>query len=464
MPVLKLPAGIRARLLLLVLASVIVSVAIDVITTRPMGVQELEPTIWGGAIMGVLAAIVVWRGVDVIVLRRVRAILAATSRLRSGDLSARTGVHDGRTELGLLAREFDGMASALQRQHADRVAADEQLRLSEARKSAVLEASFDGILVLNGLGVIMECNAAARAMFKCDGRRCVHHRLFELFPHELPFDSTRFNRPTEVFETEGRRLDQSSFSAEMSIAPIRDPAAQGLFVATVRDITERKRLERRLESLSFEDELTHLYNRRGFLMFASQHLKLAQRSGQSLVLVSVDLDGLKCINDHFGHANGDRAIIELANALRASFRDSDVIGRMGGDEFVVMALESDQKGAELALERLAMRIAGRNAHGDLPWTLSASIGWMRIDSAQGFTLTEMLARADERMYAHKRRRIGHVNTRLPSLEPEQRSALREAGSRALTAAGEDSAPDHGAFDTASRERAAAGRREAPHAA
>jgi diguanylate cyclase (GGDEF)-like protein/PAS domain S-box-containing protein len=439
-PVVRYFLGLKPRLACLLAASVVISIAIVFAVTSRDAFVGRESALLAIAGCGLLGALAVWQAAERIIVRRVRAMLAATSRLRDGDFTARTAVPYGGTELGALAREFDRLAGTLQQQQRERERADERLRLSEARKSAVLEASFDGILVLDGLGAVQECNAAARALFGCDGRRCVHHRLSELFPAELPFDSSRFNRPAEVFETTGRRLDASEFPAEMSIAPIRDRAAHGLFVATVRDITARKQLERSLESLSFRDDLTGTYNRRGFLMFASQQLKIAARNDQSVLIVSVDMDGLKGINDHFGHANGDRALIELARALTASFRETDVIGRLGGDEFVVLATESEQRGAEQALERFAMRLANRNARGDLPWTLSASMGWLRAEPGQNVTLSDLLARVDERMYAHKRRAGGAVHAWLPSLQPAPPSAPAISAPRPLPPASPEPLP------------------------
>lgn len=422
MPKIDRIPGIRARLPLMVSACTAAAVLVVLIAAREAGGERLAGAVWGAALTGAFATLVVWRGVEQLVVRRVRAMLAATTRLRAGDLTARTGLSGRATEMDALANEFDDMAAALQRQQQDRMRAEEQLRRSEARKSAVLQASLDGILVLNGQGSVLECNAAARAMFGCDGRQCVHHRMTDLFPHAMPVNLGRLESPSEVFESAGRRLDGGEFPVEMAIAPIRDESSHALFVATVHDITRRKQLERSLESLSFEDDLTGVYNRRGFLMFASQQMKLAARTGQAVVLVSVDLDGLKRINDHFGHANGDRALVELAAALRASFRETDVVGRMGGDEFVVLALESEQQGADQALERFAMRLAGRNSTGDLPWTLSAAVGWMRADAARGVSLGEMLASVDERMYEHKRRASQRRSPALPSLEPEDAGA------------------------------------------
>jgi diguanylate cyclase (GGDEF)-like protein/PAS domain S-box-containing protein len=441
------PLGLKARVVLPSLAAAAASIAIVFATTAGSAVADRERALAAAALCGALAALAAGRAVERHVLRRVKAMLATTRKLRGGDLAARTGPDHGSAELGALACEVDGVAAALQQQQQDRVRAEERARLGEARTSAVLDASFDGVFVLDGLGAVLECNAAARALFGCDGRRCVHHRLSDLFPGELPFDSTRFNRPAEAFETTGRRLDRSEFPAEMSIAPIRDRAAHGLFVAAVRDVSARRQLERSLEGLSLRDELTGAYNRRGFLMFATQQLKLAARNGQAVLLLSADLDGLGAINEHFGRANGDRALIELSRALAASFSDTDVIGRLGGDEFVVLATESERGGPEQALERFTMRISNRNAEGDLPWTLGASMGWLRTEPAQGATLGELLARVDERMIAHPRRTPGPAHAWLPSLEPEPPRARMAGEPRPDPRSAPDPLPGRAAAET-----------------
>jgi diguanylate cyclase (GGDEF)-like protein/PAS domain S-box-containing protein len=392
-------------------------------------------------LLGLAVSLTAW-GVGAGMLRRLGVLLEASRRLGSGDLAARTGLGHEAGELGALARQFDLMAETLQGHSNERSRADDRLRASEARKSAVLEASLDGIVLLDGDGRMMECNASARRMFGCDGRHCVHHHLKEMFREPLPFDSVNYSRSSDVFETSCRRLDSTELPVEISIAPIRDASTTGLYAATVRDITERKLWQQSLEKLSFMDELTGLYNRRGFLMFAAHQLKLAARSGQTVVLVGVDMDGLKTINDCFGHANGDRALIELAQALRSSFRDSDIIGRLGGDEFVVLATEQQEEGAEQALERFTMRMAGRNNEGDLPWHLSASVGWVRTQPTDPEDLGELLARVDERMYEHKRRGgalAGRMRSPgrmaaqslLPPAPPADEGAPRRAAPRVL---------------------------------
>jgi PAS domain S-box-containing protein len=109
------------------------------------------------------------------------------------------------------------------------------------------------------------------------------------------------------------------------------------FIFQIQDITERKRAEAALQSLSLVDELTGLYNRRGFLAVTEQHLAAIRRSERVPVILYADLDGLKVINDSLGHREGDRALVKAAEIFREIFRTSDIVARFGGDEFVVLA-------------------------------------------------------------------------------------------------------------------------------
>lgn len=380
-------------------------------------------------LVGLLVSAIAWFGVKVAVIRRVEALLAATDRVGAGDLSARTGLAYGRGELTRLARAFDEMTAELQAEHEVRARTEAHLRASEAHKSAVLESSLDGILVLDETGHVMECNAAARRLFGCEGRDCVRHRASDLFG-DVPLPSAAKPGPAGgPVEALGRRMDGSTFPVEVGMAPIRDRADRHLLVATVRDLTERKRWERSVQQLTFVDELTGLYNRRGFKMFASQAMRLAARTGRDVVLVSIDLDGLKAINDTFGHVQGDHAIHEMAVILRQVFRESDVLARFGGDEFVALATETEAAGAESSLERLAEGIARRNERGDLPWKLGASFGWTRIDPGNAPPLAEVLEVADARMYEAKRAARGEDATGEAAPSPPPPEAER-AGPRA----------------------------------
>jgi diguanylate cyclase (GGDEF)-like protein len=147
-----------------------------------------------------------------------------------------------------------------------------------------------------------------------------------------------------------------------------------------------------------------LYNRRGFLAFSEQHLISLQRANKSLMVVYADLDGLKQINDSFGHKEGDRALMKTAEILRETFRTSDVIGRLGGDEFTVFAAVELEGGVETVIARLNDKFQSYNAQNASPYRLSISVGlaFMHPDETQ--TVEELMAQADEAMYQNKRKR------------------------------------------------------------
>ncbi len=176
-------------------------------------------------------------------------------------------------------------------------------------------------------------------------------------------------------------------------------------------VTGRRQSESALRSLSVEmeqlalsDELTGLRNRRGFLLLADQALRLAPRTRAKCVLVFVDVDGLKRVNDTRGHAAGDALIVDAARVLTSVFRESDVVGRVGGDEFAVFALLDDNEGASAVNARLQAEIDKFNAQAVPSMRVSLSIGIEEIPATADVPLDVLLSRADRAMYEKKRRR------------------------------------------------------------
>jgi diguanylate cyclase (GGDEF)-like protein len=173
-------------------------------------------------------------------------------------------------------------------------------------------------------------------------------------------------------------------------------------VVTLSDITKRKQMEEQLRVQSLTDELTGLYNRRGFLVMAEQHVKMARRLKKGMIIIAVDMDGLKTINDRYGHQEGDAAIAETALILKQSFRESDIIGRMGGDEFAVLLVEGVDIPSEQTLtDRLNTHLRTRNETKGRDYQLSFSTGFFRSAPECTRSLDELLAPADALMYQQK---------------------------------------------------------------
>ncbi len=168
---------------------------------------------------------------------------------------------------------------------------------------------------------------------------------------------------------------------------------------------ERHRQRAALRARTIVDELTGLYNRRGFFTLGEQTLSLMRRKGRELVVVFADLDGLKRVNDTYGHECGDDLIRRAAGLLRSTFRDSDIVARIGGDEFAVVANETEA-GSDLTItERLRAALAAQNAALPPEHHLSMSIGAVRHSIVVEAGLSELLARADSEMYVDKRHRV-----------------------------------------------------------
>lgn len=202
-----------------------------------------------------------------------------------------------------------------------------------------------------------------------------------------------------------------------SFSLVRDSNNRPLhFIFQVQDITERKRAEAAIQTLSLADELTGLYNRRGFLAFCKQHLKAIRRTNKGIVMVYADLDGLKGINDSFGHKEGDRALVKAAELLKETFRSSDVLGRLGGDEFTILAAVDPDGGREKLLARLQEKFDNYNALRVSPYDLSISVGVAQLDPEASESMEDLMAAADAAMYENKRGKANRV-WRQPATEP-----------------------------------------------
>jgi diguanylate cyclase (GGDEF)-like protein len=189
------------------------------------------------------------------------------------------------------------------------------------------------------------------------------------------------------------------------------PDTQTMRVAThpaVWSAVKQALLDRELRYLALTDDLTCLFNRRGFFAAATHQLKLAQRNGQGLLLLFCDVDNLKKINDSYGHREGDQALIHAADALEQTFRDSDILARLGGDEFVVLATEASVQTSEVLLRRLEKALKKSNT-GESRYQLSLSVGMARFDPKRAISLGELMAQADEAMYAQKRNHQKSIN-------------------------------------------------------
>ncbi len=183
---------------------------------------------------------------------------------------------------------------------------------------------------------------------------------------------------------------------------IKDDLTPDLLSRALRYALERHQLSHKMETLTITDDLSGLLNRRGFFSLAEQQIKLACRSKQEMSLFFMDIDDMKSINDRFGHIKGDLAITAAAEALRRTFRDSDLLARMGGDEFAVLAIDTAADSQTGIYQRLLDQIRQVVEDMQLPFEFSMSIGVAEWNIRQTQNLELLLQQADQAMYAHKR--------------------------------------------------------------
>ena len=199
--------------------------------------------------------------------------------------------------------------------------------------------------------------------------------------------------------------DRRPLTLEWNSTTVRNADGRiGNVVCIGMDVTERVHMRDELMWMAVRDELTGLSNRRGFLTLAEQQLKSATREKRSMLAVFVDLDGLKAVNDQLGHAEGDQAIKDMAGLMRDTFRDSDVVGRIGGDEFVALVTEGSPFRSDGIIQRLQTALVGFNADSGRSYILSASIGVARYDPDSPTAIDNLVNRADSQMYENKQRR------------------------------------------------------------
>jgi diguanylate cyclase (GGDEF)-like protein/PAS domain S-box-containing protein len=214
----------------------------------------------------------------------------------------------------------------------------------------------------------------------------------------------------EIFET--GESAQHEFQSQTdgtyflrTLSPVQAPDGKTIAVSVIsKDITQLKHLEEKLRLLSLTDELTGIYNRRGFFMLADQQLKMAKRLKGKTFMLFADLDNLKGINDSFGHKEGDSALIETAQILKKTCRDSDIIARIGGDEFAVFPVGTTEAFADIITDRLQKLLDAHNAKGSRPYTLSISFGITQSDEKAPLSLQDLLVQADRMMYEQKRKK------------------------------------------------------------
>ena len=285
------------------------------------------------------------------------------------------------------------------------------LQSRNAYFAALFENAPEAIAVLDERDHIMRINRQFTTLFGYGDDEAIGKNINDLIvPKELIAEGERLTAQVTAgenvsAESQRRHKDGHPFWVSIAATPLRVSGEPARVYAMYHDISDRKRAEEDLKALLLVDELTGLHNRRAFITLSEQALKLATRMGRDVLMIFIDVDHLKHINDTCGHLAGDRALIDTARVLRESCREADLLARLGGDEFVaLMSVDSDQT-AEIVRDRIQARVEAHNREIERGYTLSLSVGATR-SKAEGTMLADLLAQSDTALYERKRGRPG----------------------------------------------------------
>ncbi|UCC12935.1 MAG: PAS domain S-box protein [candidate division WOR-3 bacterium] len=285
---------------------------------------------------------------------------------------------------------------------------EQALQESEERYRDLVEHADVAIAIQDATGAFKYANKRCADLFGY-GPEAIMKQSISTIIH--PDDTQRFLQYHRArmegkfvprrFEVRGIRRDGRTLFLEVHTAVLRSGDEITGTRSYLWDISMQKDIEKKLRILTLNDQLTGLYNRRGFNTLTIQQMKYADRMKKGLCILYADLDNLKWINDSFGHREGDQAIRSVAKIFRNTFRDSDIIARVGGDEFAVCVTGAEKDDLPLIRARLQKTVKEYNILHSTQFDISISIGTTYYDPDNPLNIDELLTEADARMYATK---------------------------------------------------------------
>jgi diguanylate cyclase (GGDEF)-like protein/PAS domain S-box-containing protein len=299
----------------------------------------------------------------------------------------------------------------------------EQYELSEQRYRTLFDAAADAMMVISPKGILLDLNKMTCEHVSMEREAVIGKHLRTIFTSaRQQFVTANLG---EILEKGEPRTFEALLTSPDSPIPVEINArpiefqGQPAVLGIARDITERKILQARLEYQASTDPLTALNNRRHFLLKADQEFLRFKRYGNTFAMLMLDLDFFKSVNDTYGHQTGDALLREFARQLRMMFRHSDVLGRIGGEEFSVLLLESNlHRGVEIAerlrqqVEKSPLQLTGATVQ------YTVSIG-VTTASACDTSLDVIMRRADAALYRAKRNGRNQVDFEKAPNSPEQ---------------------------------------------
>ena len=290
-----------------------------------------------------------------------------------------------------------------------RLRSEEELEQLRKFSDSTVQTMTEGLVLTNSEGKFTFVNLAAALMLGYTPAEMINREVLFFIPKDQHAivrraDEKRSKGISDRYELVFLHKDGRRRTFLVSAGPRVQGTQVSGTMAVLTDISDRKRMEEEIRTLSLRDELTTLYNRRGFMTLAEQQLKTASRMKKQLALLYLDMDDLKKINDTGGHRMGDQALREIAFILKKCFRESDIVGRMGGDEFSVLAMEATEMNVDVLTARLQEKLDLFNSRSsaEAGFSLSVSVGVCTCKPEHPATVEEMLSRADLLMYEQKR--------------------------------------------------------------
>ncbi len=283
------------------------------------------------------------------------------------------------------------------------------LRESEEHFRAIFDSSLIGIVFADAEGRLLQTNPSFQKMLGYTQNELSRGFIQITHPDDIKESLKLFreavNGKLNNFKIEKRYLgkDGSIMWGNISVTAIKDREGKFKYaIAMIENISERKRIEDKLQAAAVTDELTGLFNRRGFFTIAEQQFKMADRLKKRMSLLYLDLDNLKAINDELGHKTGDEALWDAASIIKNSVRKSDIIARIGGDEFAVLLTDlSTSDTEEAVINHLHHNLYEHNKHSGRSYKVSLSIGTSQFDPHNPCSLDGLLTQADILMYRDK---------------------------------------------------------------
>jgi len=290
--------------------------------------------------------------------------------------------------------------------------AEETIMYERKRFETLVEYAPFGLMLVNRDGKILYVNPKFTELFGYslkdipDGRTFLKYAYPDIRKRGKVIEAWKQDlKDTRIGQKKIRTFTLTTndgFEKNVRFIPVQ--LTTGELLISCEDITEQERLEEHLKRISITDELTGLYNRRGFITLAEQQIKIADRTKKGILLFFIDMDKMKQINDVLGHKAGDMALIETATLLKEVFRESDIIARIGGDEFAVLALDATIATRDVLVRRLDNTLYRYNKKQGRHYELSLSVGIAYYDPYGPLSLDELMSIADNMMYEEKRKK------------------------------------------------------------